>query len=56
LTIQNDAFVPIRGRMTACSETMDLLVLLFRDTIIKLIQAPNLEYKELTAQQAEPAA
>jgi transposase-like protein len=29
---------------------------LFRDTIIKLIQTPNLEYKELTAQQAEPAA
>ncbi len=29
---------------------------LFRDTIIKLIQTPNLEYKRLTAQQAEPAA
>src|SRR5882762_8903333 len=29
---------------------------LFRDTVIKLIQTPNLEYKELTAQQAEPAA
>jgi transposase-like protein len=29
---------------------------LFRDTIIKLIQSENLEYKELTAQQAEPAA
>jgi transposase-like protein len=29
---------------------------LFRDAIIKLIQSPNLEYKELTAQQAEPAA
>jgi hypothetical protein len=29
---------------------------LFRDAIIKLIQTPNLEYKELTAQQAEPAA
>jgi hypothetical protein len=29
---------------------------LFRDTIINLIQTPNLEYKELTAQQAEPAA
>lgn len=29
---------------------------LFRDTIIKLIQTPNIEYKELTAQQAEPAA
>jgi len=29
---------------------------LFRDTIIKLIQSPNMEYKELTAQQAEPAA
>jgi hypothetical protein len=29
---------------------------LFRDTIIKLINTPNLEYKELTAQQAEPAA
>jgi transposase-like protein len=29
---------------------------LFRDTILKLIQSPNLEYKELTAQQAEPAA
>jgi len=29
---------------------------LFRDTIIKLIQTTNLEYKELTAQQAEPAA
>jgi len=29
---------------------------LFRDTLIKLVQTPNLEYKELTAQQAEPAA
>ncbi len=29
---------------------------LFGDTIVKLIQTPNLEYKELTAQQAEPAA
>jgi len=29
---------------------------LFRDTLVKLIQTPNLEYKELTAQQAEPAA
>jgi hypothetical protein len=29
---------------------------LFRDTIIKLIQTPGLEFKELTAQQAEPAA
>ncbi len=29
---------------------------LFRDTILKLISSPNLEYKELTAQQAEPAA
>ena len=29
---------------------------LFRDTIIKLIASTNLEYKELTAQQAEPAA
>src|SRR6266705_1163171 len=29
---------------------------LFRDTIIKLVASPNLEYKELTAQQAEPAA
>jgi transposase-like protein len=29
---------------------------LFRDTIIKLIASPNLEYKELTAQQEEPAA
>jgi transposase-like protein len=29
---------------------------LFRDTIIKLIQTPNVEYKELTGQQAEPAA
>jgi hypothetical protein len=29
---------------------------LFRDTIIKLIQTPNLEYKEPTAQQVEPAA
>ncbi len=29
---------------------------LFRDTLIKLIISPNLEYKELTAQQAEPAA
>jgi len=28
----------------------------FRDTLIKLILSPNLEYKELTAQQAEPAA
>jgi len=26
------------------------------DTLIKLILSPNLEYKELTAQQAEPAA
>jgi transposase-like protein len=29
---------------------------LFRDTLTKLILSPNLEYKELTAQQAEPAA
>jgi transposase-like protein len=29
---------------------------LFRDTIMKLIASPNLEYKDLTAQQAEPAA
>jgi transposase-like protein len=29
---------------------------LFRDTLIKLIASPNVEYKELTAQQAEPAA
>jgi hypothetical protein len=29
---------------------------LFRDTLIKLINTPNLEYKELTAQMAEPAA
>jgi transposase-like protein len=29
---------------------------LFRDTIVKLISSPNLEYKELTARQAEPAA
>ena len=29
---------------------------LFRDTLIKLILSPNLEYKELTAQQREPAA
>jgi len=29
---------------------------LFRDTILKLISSPNLEYKELTAQQVEPAA
>ena len=29
---------------------------LFRDTIMKLIQSQNLEYKELTAQLAEPAA
>jgi hypothetical protein len=29
---------------------------LFRDTIIKLIASPNLEYKELTAQIADPAA
>lgn len=29
---------------------------LFRDTLTKLIHAPNLEYKELTAQLAEPAA
>jgi transposase-like protein len=29
---------------------------LFRDTLSKLILSPNLEYKELTAQQAEPAA
>jgi len=29
---------------------------LFRDTILKLIQTPNLEYKELTAQVAEPPA
>jgi hypothetical protein len=29
---------------------------LFRDTLIKLILSSNLEYKELTAQQAEPAA
>lgn len=28
---------------------------LFRDTLAKLVNAPNLEYKELTAQQAEPA-
>jgi len=29
---------------------------LFRDTLIKLIQAQNLKYKELTATQAKPAA
>jgi transposase-like protein len=29
---------------------------LFRDTLIKLILSPNLEYKDLTAQQVEPAA
>ena len=29
---------------------------LFRDTIMKLIESPNLEYKELTAQIQEPAA
>jgi len=29
---------------------------LFRDSGTKLIQMPNDEYKELTAQQAEPAA
>jgi len=29
---------------------------LFRDTILKLNQSPNLKYKELTAQQAEPVA
>lgn len=29
---------------------------LFRDILIKLIQTPHVEYKELTAQQAEPAA
>jgi transposase-like protein len=29
---------------------------LFRDTVIKLVNSSNLEYKELTAQQAEPAA
>jgi transposase-like protein len=29
---------------------------LFRDTIVKLIASPTLEYKELVAQQAEPAA
>jgi hypothetical protein len=29
---------------------------LFRDTIVKLIQSPSLEFKKLTAQQAEPAA
>src|SRR5713226_4536025 len=29
---------------------------LFRDTILKLIGSPNLEYKELTAQIQEPAA
>jgi hypothetical protein len=29
---------------------------LFRDTIIKLIQSQNLEYKKLTAVQANPAA
>ena len=29
---------------------------LFRDTMLKLIQSSNLEYKELTAQIAEPAA
>ena len=29
---------------------------LFRDTIMKLIQAPHLEYKELTAKEQEPDA
>jgi len=29
---------------------------LFRDTILKLIASPNLEYKELTARQNKPAA
>jgi hypothetical protein len=29
---------------------------LFRDTLAELVNTPDLEYKELTAQQAEPAA
>jgi len=29
---------------------------LFRDTLTKMVQTPNLELKELTAQQADPAA
>jgi hypothetical protein len=29
---------------------------LFRDTIMKLISSPNLEYKELITQQIEPPA
>jgi transposase-like protein len=29
---------------------------LFRDTLTKMVQTPNLEYKELTAQKADPAA
>jgi len=29
---------------------------LFRDTLTKMIQTPNVEFEELTAEQAEPAA
>jgi len=29
---------------------------LFCDTLMKLIASPNLEYKELVAEQSEPAA
>ncbi len=29
---------------------------LFRDTLTKMVNSPNLELKELTAPQAEPAA
>jgi hypothetical protein len=29
---------------------------LFRDTLQKLISTPNIEYKELTVRQEEPAA
>ena len=29
---------------------------LFRDTVLKLIESANLEYKNLTGQKAEPAA
>jgi hypothetical protein len=28
---------------------------LFRDTLIKMVQTPNVELKELTSQEADPA-
>jgi hypothetical protein len=42
--------------MKCASDSTARIHIFFRDTIIKLIKTPNLEYKELTAQRAEPPA